>query len=203
MPLFHRQDIDQHTRLAIWQIREEEDFFLASVPLQQEITHAHKRLQHLAGRYLLRYLFPDFPHELIRIAPTRRPYLAGEAFHFSISHCGDYAAAIVSTRHRVGVDVEVPAIQVLKVAHKFLDEKEREFTGQSLFYLTTCWSAKEAVFKWYGHGELDFKKHIRLQPFSLPPLNGTMGCLFTKETARQLTIHYQCRDELVLAWLLS
>ena len=73
MPLFFQQDIDDTTRLAIWKIEEEEAFF--HVPLQREITHPHKRLQHLAGRYLLKYLFPDFPTELIRIADTRKPFL--------------------------------------------------------------------------------------------------------------------------------
>ena len=107
MPIFFQQDIDENTRLAIWKIEEGEDFFLASVPLQRDITHPHKRLQHLAGRYLLKYLYPDFPIELIRIADTKKPYLEGEAYHFSISHCGDFAAAIVSSQKRVGVDAMV------------------------------------------------------------------------------------------------
>ena len=62
MPLFYQQDINEFTRLAVWQIAEEEDFFLQQVPLQREITHPHKRLQQLAGRLLLKEMFPDFPY---------------------------------------------------------------------------------------------------------------------------------------------
>ena len=47
-----------------------------------------KRLQHLAGRYLLYALFDDFPLEEIVIADTRKPFLENEKYHFSISHCG-------------------------------------------------------------------------------------------------------------------
>jgi len=61
VPLFYQHTINATTKLGIWQIEEEESFFLAKVPLQRNITHPHKRLQHLAGRYLLQYLFPDFP----------------------------------------------------------------------------------------------------------------------------------------------
>src|SRR5438128_7090094 len=111
MPLFFQRDIDETTRLALWKIEEEESFFSQHVPLQRDITHPHKRLQHLAGRYLLQYLFPDFPINLIKIADTRKPYLEDEAYHFSISHCSNYAAAIVSKTARVGVDIEIPTVK--------------------------------------------------------------------------------------------
>jgi hypothetical protein len=39
------------------------------------VTHPLKRLQHLAGRFLLQFLCPGFPYELIRIADTAKPYL--------------------------------------------------------------------------------------------------------------------------------
>src|SRR6476620_10473041 len=115
MPIFYQQDIDTYTRLAIWKLEEAENFFLKKVPLQREITHPHKRLQHLAGRYLLKYLFPDFPTELIRIADTRKPFLEDEAYHFSISHCGDFAAVLVSKNCRVGIDIEITSEKVLRI----------------------------------------------------------------------------------------
>ncbi len=55
-------------KLAVWHITEPESFFLKSVPIQSIITHPHKRLQHLAGRYILPFLFSDFPFAQIEIA---------------------------------------------------------------------------------------------------------------------------------------
>src|SRR5436190_1663294 len=124
MPLVYQQNINATTKIGVWHISESEDFFLEQVPVQREITHPHKRLQHLAGRLLLKELFPDFPHELIRIAETRKPFLENEAYHFSISHCGNYAAVIVSSDHRVGVDIEQVSEKIEKVKHKFLSEAE-------------------------------------------------------------------------------
>src|ERR1043165_7219879 len=92
LPLVYQHNINANTRLGVWHIKEEEYFFLERVPVGRDITHWHKRLQHLAGRYLLQVMFPDFPHHLIAIADTRKPYLPGDEYHFSISHCGDYAA---------------------------------------------------------------------------------------------------------------
>ena len=107
MPLVYQQNINAVTRIGLWHITEDEDFFLKEVPLKREISHWHKRLQHFAGRLLLKELYPDFPLRLIKIADTKKPFLEDEPFHFSISHCGDYAAAIVSKTHRVGVEIHV------------------------------------------------------------------------------------------------
>ena len=107
MPLFYQHNINENSRVGIWQIAEGERFFLAKVPLKKDVSHPHKRLQHLAGRYLLPELFPDFPLEEIVIADTKKPFLENEKYHFSISHCGNFAAAIVSSRDRVGVDIEM------------------------------------------------------------------------------------------------
>lgn len=219
MPIFFQQDIDGDTKLAVWKIEEEESFF--TVPLQREITHPHKRLQHLAGRYLLRYLFPEFPIDLIKIADTRKPYLEDEAFHFSISHCSNYAAAIVSRNKRVGVDIEVPTPKVERIKEKFLHaeelallleecgfEKSQSAAGESiseqhLNQLTLLWSAKEAVFKWWSYGSVDFSEMIRLQPSLLQP-SGLYPAFFLSKTEKHpLIIHYRMFEKLSLAWVVK
>ena len=126
MPLVYQQNINATTKIGVWHIAEAEDFFLRQVPLQRTITHWHKRLQHLAGRLLLKELYPEFPLGEILIADTKKPFLENEAWHFSISHSGDYAAAMVSKEYRVGVDVEWGNPKIGEIRHKFLEEGEWE-----------------------------------------------------------------------------
>ena len=202
MPLFFHQQINNNTRLGIWKIEETEEFFKGNVPQHRDVTHPRKRLQHLAGRFLLQYLFPDFPYELIQIADTRKPFLPNEQYHFSISHCGDYAAAIVSSESRVGVDVELIRPLVGQLIPKFLSEAETNllYRATILEQSTIMWSAKEAVFKWYGEGKVDFREHIQLQKQHESPQ--VIDCFFSKSNT-QLAIHYQRFDQLVLAWVVS
>ena len=208
MPLFYQQDINETTRLAIWKIDEEEDFFLRSVPLQRSITHPHKRLQHLAGRYLLPFLFPDFPNEAIEIADTRKPFLPDEQYHFSISHCGDFAAAIVSTDHRVGIDIETITARVVRIQHKFLHQEELSFVqqheeAQLIPLLTLLWSTKEAMFKWWGSGDVDFSEVLRFEPFVFAE-QGMIPARFVKTNIEiPLDIHYMMYETIDLAWVIS
>ena len=206
MPVFFQQQINDSTRLGIWKIEETEEFFKANVPQHRDVTHPHKRLQHLAGRFLLQYLFPDFPYELIQIADTRKPFLPDEQYHFSISHCGDYAAAIVSKDKRVGIDIEIPTEKISRIMYKFLSAKEHEQfhliqpDKDRIPFSTLLWSTKESVFKWYGNGGVDFRKEIQLKKQNEG--NETVDCFFSKNNS-ELIIHYRQFDHLVLAWVVS
>ena len=207
MPIFYTQDIDQSTRLGIWKIEEDEAFFLSSVSLQRNITHPHKRLQHLAGRYLLKYLFPDFPLSLIRVADTLKPFLENEAYHFSISHCGDFAAVIVSKSWRVGVDIEIPTEKVARIKHKFLHEEElsritnlKPGEVSPLQILTLLWSSKEAIFKWWSFGKVDFRENIRLNPVVVNN-KGMFQAAYVANEKTSLEVKYEIFDELCLAFV--
>lgn len=206
MPIFFQQQINQTTRLGIWKIEETDEFFKSNVPQHRDVTHPHKRLQHLAGRFLLQYLFPAFPYELIKIADTRKPFLPDEQYHFSISHCGDYAAAIVSKDKRVGVDIEIPSEKISRIMYKFLTAKEHEIFNliqpdkDRIPFATLLWSAKESVFKWHGNGGVDFRKEIQLKKQHEEKEN--IDCVFSKNNS-ELVIHYRQFDHLVLAWVIS
>ena len=221
MPLFYQHNINQDTKLGIWHIEEPESFFLEKVPLKRDVSHPSKRLQHLAGRYLLSHLFADFPLEEIRIADTRQPFLTSEKYHFSISHCGEYAAAIVSGNSRVGVDIELITPRIETVARKFLTNDEANYFNEEYAqfleqwglrgrvhqeFLTLIWSAKEAIFKWYGRGELDFKRHMQLEGnITMDGDAVKLPFVFDKVKKIHLGIEGRIFDEqaLILAWLLT
>lgn len=205
MPLVYQQNINAYTKLGVWHINEHESFFLQQVPLQKNIKHPHKRLQHLAGRLLLPELFEDFPLKLIQIADTRKPFLEDEAFHFSISHCGDYAAAMVSKKYRVGVDIEIPRAKILGIGYKFLDEQElamfKEIKADPVYLFTMAWSVKEALFKWYGSGNVDFKEHLHINQCQLNDNEFIAHCTLRKEQHLDVKVHGLFFNGNCLTWL--
>ncbi len=65
---------------------------------------------------------------------------------------------------------------------------------------TLCWSAKEAVYKWWGKGGIDFKKNIKILHINTEE-NVIMIC-FTKSLFElELTLHYKTLDTFTLVWL--
>lgn len=199
MPVLFEDNINATTRLGIWHIEEDEIFFKTLVPQHRNVTHPHKRLQHLAGRFLLKYLFADFPAGQIVIADTRKPFLPGETYHFSISHCGDYAAAIVSKEYRVGIDIEIPGDKVGRIKHKFVSEEEdAAIAPKTQEELTLIWNAKEAVYKWHGDGEVNFKKHIQIKQYKND--KSLFECFFVKRNVL-LDVHLKYLSPLCLSYI--
>ena len=212
MPLVYQQNINDTTKLGVWHITEPEEFFMQKVPLQQEITHPNKRRQHLAGRYLLQVLYPDFPYELIRIADSRKPFLENEAYHFSISQCGEYAAVVVSPDHRVGVDIEKISRRVEKIKHKFLSEIEQQllkeitvlpYATSSEKVLTAAWSIKEALFKWQGSQEVDFIKHLYINQLQGNEQEAIAQCHILKINTIPLPVQLLFFNDYCLAWVIK
>jgi phosphopantetheinyl transferase len=209
--IFFQHTINEATKLGIWKIEEPESYFLQKVPLKQQVSHPYKRLQHLAGRLLLPELFEDFPLEEIMIADTRKPFLEDEKYHFSISHCGNFAAAIASARQRVGVDIEMVTPRLKSISHKFLTDNENRYLDQwkdlsSLYLqmLTIIWCAKEAIFKWHGEGNVDFRKMMLLDGvISLADEWISVPFIFKKNQTVHLKVTARTFDGLVLAFVSS
>ena len=212
MALFYQHNINESTRLGIWYIEEQEAFFLQKVPLQRNISHPKKRLQHLAARWLLQYLFVDFPYQEILIADTRKPYLPSEQYHFSVSHSGNYAAAIVSNKQRVGLDIEMSSPKIAAIAHKFLHDNDIRYMQASKLdkytheqLLAFMWSAKESLYKWYSLGGIDFKEHLQLNG-SIAKVGGPriqMPFAFKKDVPVNVNVNGKLFEGagLVLAWV--
>jgi phosphopantetheinyl transferase (holo-ACP synthase) len=212
--LFYQHNINGQTKMGIWRIEEPEEFYLQKVPLKIGVSHPYKRLQHLAGRYLLPELYEDFPLEEILVADTRKPFLENEQYHFSISHGGNFAAAIVSSTHRVGVDIELVSPRIVAISHKFLHPTEKAFLDDwahlpkmHLELNTVMWSAKEAIYKWHGLGGLDFRQHMQLSGAVTFDSMETivMPFIFKKDEQAPVALTVEARvfDQLALAWVVT
>ena len=211
MPLFYQHTINDTMKLAVWHITENEEFFISKVSITNNVMHPHKRRQHLAGRYLLHILHPEFPFHLIEIAESKKPLLSNGELHFSISHCGDYAAVIVSKNKPVGIDVELTTPKIELVKNRFLTESELKLSAtipnipdpMNHKVLTLFWSSKEAIYKWYGKGALSFKRNMGMDELFFENEEGFINAHFIKDERINLKIEFRFFDKLCLAWVVE
>ena len=158
---------DAAYKLGVWQIEEEGSFFADKISYRSNASHPGKQAQQLATRFLLKELHADFPLNDIQLDGGGKPFLPDQQLNFNVSHTSRFAAAIISKDYSVGIDAEKIDERVLKIQHKFLHREEQDFIdqlmgNQKVEMLTKYWTIKEAVYKWWGIGGVDFSNDIQI-----------------------------------------
>ncbi|XZF13141.1 4'-phosphopantetheinyl transferase family protein [Chitinophagaceae bacterium MMS25-I14] len=161
MPVIKEWETDPYSLAAIWKIEEPERFFIENGSgTFSEIKNEKRRLERLAGRYLLKHLEDDFPLHHIQPDIHDKPRIPEDRFYFSISHSWPYVAAVVSTDAEAGIDIQSPHPRMEQLQHKFLSPREQQFTRNDTGLITLAWCAKEAAYKWQGRRGVDFIEHL-------------------------------------------
>jgi 4'-phosphopantetheinyl transferase len=169
MPLIIHEKINSGAQWAVWKTEESTAEALLLAQLSkinldgfQEISLEKRKREWLFTRLLLQRIRPT---EQLLFRANGQPYLSTE--YLSISHGPDLAGIIVS-KEPVGIDIEVPTEQVVRICKRFshplelerlpVDEEEKKR------YCTTLWSGKEAIFKCFGE-QVHFAQDIVFEPF--------------------------------------
>ena len=193
MPLVFNKD-HHGSQITLWSIEEEEPFFAERIPYRPDSSHAVKRLQQLSSRYLLELMHPSFPFHQVEVSKAGKPILAESEFHFSLSHCDGFSAAILGKNAPVGIDVERINPRILRVETKFLNANEYELLSgcneeSRVVYATLFWSIKETVFKWWGDGAVDFAEQIQIKKIDLLD-QGKAVIEFGTDSEKMLLVDY-------------
>ncbi|MFN0175923.1 MAG: 4'-phosphopantetheinyl transferase family protein [Saprospiraceae bacterium] len=193
MPLLFTTHPFQETTFGLWQIAEDEVFFRTDLPLsapEESDLAQHKnplrRLEWLAGRWLLHKL-TNSPQRLFldKDAFSKPFFPENQDLACSLSHSKGNVGAFIATDHRsslivhrsIGCDIQVLTEKMPLIAHKFLNELEKEFVTsrpeiETLLLLHLFWTAKESLYKAYGLKQLDFRKNIFVQKIQWDGTNG-------------------------------
>lgn len=163
MPLYREWSSDPYSLAAIWEIKEPESFFMEKTGITSDIRNEKKRLEHLAGRFLLKHLEKDFPLLHIKSDEHDKPRVAHNQFYFSISHSFPYVAAVISPQVECGIDIQVWHPHIERLQHKFLSKREQLFFHNEPELITAAWCAKEAVYKWQGRRGIEFIEHLPIE----------------------------------------
>ena len=161
MPLFKEWKPNLHSLAAIWHISEAEDFFERQLSISgKHIAHPKRRIEFLAGRFLLQQLNKDFPVHAIIKDEQEKPQLPNQEFHFSISHSFPFVACVLSTESSVCIDIQCWQKSMLAIQSKFLSPTEQLYCDNKPEKITLAWTAKEAAYKYQGRRGVAFIEHL-------------------------------------------
>ena len=197
MPILLHKDIEPEGEIGIWKINESESWFRENLDLYKaeetelsEIKGEGKRKEWLASRWLL--------HEMsgreIRGACLKdafgKPILKDSQYEISLSH-SNQVAAVLASPNPCGVDIQLKVEKITRLAHKFVNESEKKWIDPNniIEELHLIWGAKEALYKTYSKGKVDFIEDLLIE--SVDRKKQTATGIIRKMDGLHCTLHYE------------
>ena len=203
MPLSLTRNINKHNAvLVLWTITENLLEILALAEASDiDISETDKfkldsrKKQFIASRLLVNKLGLDVTK--LKYTSNGKPYFNDSTAGISFSHSGDYVACIVADVD-VGVDIQIYNPKLENIRTRFLSEVENKEIS-SLEKLHAYWCAKEALFKLYAKGNVEFKTELLIQPFNLSN-KGSFSGKILKEKSIDVELFYEKTQEYMLVY---
>ncbi len=209
MPLF-KKIFDKNFVLAVWHLTEEGDYFIndmdkfsASPEKLEEIKVEQRRKEWLCGRHLGWSIAKELEGSCDGVwsDPHNKPHIKNSSLQISISHAKPYVAVLVHRNTSCGIDIEEKKEKLLRLAPKFLTQRELDLASGSLDAIAIGWGAKEAIYKLYGKKSLIFKEHIFLHKLDAIEQNGSISSeLKVNNIVTNIEIKYEQFENHILAY---
>ncbi|AKD03359.1 4'-phosphopantetheinyl transferase superfamily protein [Pontibacter korlensis] len=209
MPLLHIKSLDEHTKIGLWKLAEEQEELRQLLPsyvsVEERLAQTHPRRQRewLASRVLVYQVLQGFTSVPVQLLRNQygKPYFTDSRFHVSISHSPELAAVILSKKHEVGIDIEQVSEKALRVQDKFLNDQEKTHTLANEQNTCLYWSAKETLYKLYSRKKLIFKENIVVGPAEAP--NQLEGQVKTENFSKLYRVTFEVLHGHVLTYCID
>ena len=200
---YHQSDFE----LLVWKIEETLKFFEKELALSSEqceqlqgnFKNQEALLQWLASRCGLQLLF-DRPFDDFKKNEQGKLELLDQSARLSISH-SDQFIAVVKAPQAVGVDIQAPTPKLQRIASKYIDASLLEQLKQTEHYddyLHIYWGIKEALFKAYGLGKVNFIEHLHIAPFEFTAQGQTTAQLIKPNFKASYQVFYEKTEDYYL-----
>ncbi len=212
MPLVKVDQINEDTKILIWNLTEDIHFFeshlakLYNDTAPWETMTVKRKKEFLATRYLIQLgLPPGIQVSTLVKDEFGCPMVRDPQLYFGISHTNEYVACVINTS-RCGCDIERYQQRILSMAHRFMTEEERAWvTGDhELLKTHLMWGIKESAFKTWGRKGIDWKSHIKIDPLNWKRDKGLfLGSI--RNQSGSLTFHggYEYYSDYLFVWSLE
>ncbi|WP_255070330.1 4'-phosphopantetheinyl transferase superfamily protein [Lacihabitans sp. LS3-19] len=150
------------TTEELWQMVNPDE---ADLSILEAINHDAKKREYLAGKNAIMKMCESQGLPFLGIYKDEhgKPFLKDNPFEISLTHTLEYIGVVFSKKCPVGIDIEKPRPQIMRILKRLFSEAEVEEVNENVDKATIYWSAKEALYKLYGKRKVDFKENLFLE----------------------------------------
>ncbi|MEA1887912.1 MAG: 4'-phosphopantetheinyl transferase superfamily protein [Bacteroidota bacterium] len=199
--------LNEYTMLGVWKIEEDLNTLLSLVKLNPEdkkkfanFKSTSRKLEFLSVRALLAELLG--PGHTIVYNKNNKPFLKDGSHFISISHSNKLTAIMLSSRERIGLDLEYMSANITGIARKFINKNEKITNNRDLrkYHLYLHWCAKEALFKICDREGINMQENITIYPFKVEHSGDIRGEVQSDLVNEIFDLQYTRYENYAIVW---
>ncbi|MFO7851887.1 MAG: 4'-phosphopantetheinyl transferase family protein [Bacteroidota bacterium] len=207
MACISEHHLNEYTMLGVWKIEEDLNTLLSLVKLNPEdkkkfanFKSTSRKLEFLSVRALLSELLG--PGYTIVYNKNNKPFLMDGSHFISISHSNKLTAIMLSSRERIGLDLEYMGANIAGIARKFINKNEKITNNRDLkkYHLYLHWCAKEALFKICDKEGINMQKNITIYPFEVEQSGDMRGEVQSELINEIFDLRYTRYENYAIVW---
>ena len=165
------------------------------------ITNIKRKCEFLSIRKTIQHVFTD--DEYISYSLNGKPHLSISGHRISISHTNGYLGIITHPSIEVGIDLQQESPKISRIKNRFLSPKELTSETDNEWVLLTYWCAKEALFKYYSKGDVDFRKNLFVEPFSFNKSGIIIGEIQMPDMHKKIELQYEKIKDIMVVYTME
>jgi 4'-phosphopantetheinyl transferase len=199
--------LNEFTTLGVWKIEEDLPTLFNDVKLVPEDLRKYnvfrstsRKLEFLSVRALLAELLG--PEARIVYNKNNKPFIKDGSHFISISHSYKLTAILLSTKEKVGIDLEYMSSNISTLAFKFLNRNEKITREREdhKYHLYLHWCAKEALYKICDKEGISVRNNITIEPFEIKESGEIRGKVHTAKINETFDLFYTRYDNYSIVW---
>ncbi|MBN1791629.1 MAG: 4'-phosphopantetheinyl transferase superfamily protein [Bacteroidales bacterium] len=207
MAIIMNEYLDCGCHLGMWKITEDLDQLLSKITLTREeletlerFSYTPRKIEWLSVRVLLKAMTNN---ELsIYYNGNRKPFIRGNSHYISISHSRDLTSILLSSKMKVGIDLEYMSHRISSISHKFINENDSitDNEEQKKYHLYIHWCAKEALYKICDKQDINFRDSLTIEPFQPSDSGVIQGRVHNRSRNELFNLNYFNLGNYVVVW---
>jgi len=209
--LLVNREVEKGCLLGLWEIVEDFETLFRMTRLNAEdirrlntFKNINRKIESLSVRALLQQM-TDPSARIVYREQSRKPFLEDGSYHISVSHSNRYTSILLGKDKHVGVDLEYMSHDIERLAHMFMNKKEKITKNPKLRrqHLYVHWCAKEALYKICDKVEIIFQENLIIKPFEIESQGDIIGIVHNNSRFQEYKLHYSLENNYVWVYCIE
>ena len=167
----------------------------------RSITNDKRKCEFLSIRKSIQTIYNE--NEYIAYSHHGKPNLATSGHKISISHSKGLLGILIHPTLEVGIDLQHETPKIIKIKNRFMSPPELEASKGDEWQLLTYWCAKEALYKYYSKGNVEFSQNLYLHPFELKNKGQLLGKILMPDLISEFPLAYEIIEDTMVVYTMA